>query len=108
MPKARIIKTAFNHEEGSSPRKYEHGLRIIKNGNLSVSVKRTAGTAEGTLRLSKSDSPESANIEIGSASWGNESVRVIDDIEASFNFLVIEANFTDSNFGQLEISITTS
>lgn len=107
MPRSKVIKTAFNHAEGTAPRKYEQGLRIVKKGKISVSVKRTAGTAVGTLKLFKTDSPEDVNVELGSTSWGDESVTILNDVDTAFEFLAIEAEFIDNQFGQVEVSITT-
>lgn len=106
----KTIKAAFTHVDGEPPAKREYGVRLrtIPNGKVSVRVKRTAGTAAGKLTVYKTDSQEASNSKLDSKSWGDESTRVVDETPVSFTFLVLEAEFTDSNFGQVEVSITTN
>lgn len=107
---SKVIKAAFTHGEGEQPGKREYGLRIrqIPNGKVSVSVKRTAGTGNGSLTVFKTESKEDSNIQLDSKDWSDESIKIIDEADASFAFLVLEAEFTDTNFSQIEVSVTNN
>lgn len=106
---AKTVKAAFTHAEGSEPDTRQTGLRMrtVPNGKVTVTVKRTAGTAAGKLTVYKTDSEEANNIKLDAKTWSDESTRVVDEADANFAFIVLEAEFTDTNFGQIEVSITT-
>lgn len=105
---SKTFKAAFSHSEGEEPCSRQYGLRIrsLANGKITVSVKRTAGTAAGKLTVYKTNSEEAQNIKLDSKSWSDSSTKIVDEADASFSFIVLEAEFTDNKFGQIEVEIT--
>lgn len=108
MPSSnKVVKSAFTHGEGEEPGKREYGIRLRNtSGKVSISVRRTAGSAEGTLTVFETDTTSGENkTRLNGKSWGNESTDIANDVTISSKFLILEADFKDDKFGQVEVEI---
>lgn len=106
MPSApNSVKAALSHAEGEAPSERSAQIRV-RPGKTTVSVKRL-GTAAGKLTVYKTNDGESRS-KVDSKSWGDDSTDVVKEVTIETAFLVLVAEFTDSNFGQVEVTITSS
>lgn len=100
-PTSRAI---FVHGEGEPAEERLYKIRM-RGGKAKVSVQRTAGTAAGRLTVYRSDEAGVGKTRIDSKTWSNESADVISDLSVSFPFIFLGAEFSDSDFGQVEVLI---
>lgn len=108
MPAAvNSVKAALNHAEGEVSGERSCKIRV-RPGRITVSMKRL-GTASGKLTVYKSDSgEESDRTKLDSKSFNDDSVDVVKETTITSPFIFLVADFSDTNFGQVEVTITTS
>lgn len=108
MPAAsHSTRAVFTHGEGESTGERFYKIRI-RSGKVSVSVKRSAGTATGKLTVYRSNGDEADRSRLESKTWGDTSSDVVADTAVTSPFIVLGADFTSSDFGQVEVLISNS
>lgn len=105
----------FVHEDGAEP---EVKTRIVKmmqarmGGKVTIKQKLAEGTGLGSLWIGSSriHNPESNNVNLilENFSWTNDSTIVLDNSLVNYPFLVISANFADTQAAKVEVEVEIS